>query len=85
VTVYVSVPQVPLGLRFEEPLDDVVDHFQGLISDGATYCYDGGDGQVVLVNFGVIAAVTFSEGVRTFEVSELHRAINASLPHDRDG
>ena len=85
MTVYVSVPQVPLGLRFEEPFEDVVDHFHSLVANGTPYRYDCGDGQVVLVNYGVIAAVTVSEGVRTFEVGELHRAIDAWLPDDREG
>ena len=41
--------------------------------------YAFADNQVVLVNYGVIASVTFSEGPRTLEVSELNRGLAARL------
>ena len=78
MTVYVSVPQVPLALRYEEPFDDVVEHLRGVLQNAETRRYDCGEGQAVIVSFGVIAAVTITEGHRTFELTELNRAVDTS-------
>jgi hypothetical protein len=79
VTVYVSLPQIPLTLKFEEPLAAVTERFHELISGGEVHRYAIADNQMVLVNYGVIAAATFSEGPRTLEVSELNRGLTARL------
>lgn len=83
MTVYVSLPQVPLTLKFEEPHDEVLDHFQTLIEDGSIHRYEFEDGQSVIVNYGVIQAVTVSAGHRTLEVSELHRGLKAQITPPR--
>lgn len=79
MTVYVSLPQIPLTLKFEEDLESVVSRFQQLITDGEVHRYAFTDNQAVLVNYGVIASATFSEGPRTLEVSELNRGLSARL------
>ncbi|MDD7966351.1 hypothetical protein [Actinomycetospora lemnae] len=79
MTVYVSLPQIPLTLKFEEDLDAVVTRFQQLVRDGEVHRYAFTDNQAVLVNYGVIASATFSEGPRTLEVSELNRGLSARL------
>jgi hypothetical protein len=79
VTVYVSLPQIPLTLKFEEDLETVVTRFHQLISDGEVHRYFPSDTQSVLVNYGVIASATFSEGPRTLEVSELNRGLSARI------
>jgi hypothetical protein len=79
VTVYVSLPQIPLTLKFEEDLETVVTRFQQLIGDGEVHRYTFTDHQAVLVNYGVIASATFSEGPRTLEVSELNRGLSARI------
>lgn len=79
MTVYVSLPQIPLTLKFEEDLDTVVTRFQQLIRDGEVHRYEFTENQAVVVNYGVISSVTFSEGPRTLEVSELHRGLSARL------
>lgn len=79
MTVYVSLPQIPLTLKFEEDLDTVVTRFQQLIHDREVHRYTFTDNQAVLVNYGVIASATFSEGPRTLEVSELNRGLSARL------
>jgi hypothetical protein len=79
MTVYVSVPQIPLTLKFEEPLDAVVSRFTQIINDGEVHRYAFTDTQTVMVNYGVIASVTFAEGPRTLEVSELNRGLAARL------
>ena len=79
MTVYVSLPQIPLTLKFEEDLDAVVTRFSQLISDGEVHSYAFADNQTVLVNYGVIASATFSAGPRTLEVSELNRGLAARL------
>lgn len=79
MTVYVSLPQIPLTLKFEEDFEAVVGHFQELISGGEVHRYLFADGQAVLVNYGVIASATFSEGPRTLEVSELNRGLAARI------
>ncbi len=79
MTVYVSLPQVPLTLKFEESHDEVLDHFQTLIEDGSIHRYELGDGQSLIVNYAVVAAATLSEGHRTLEVSEMHRGVQARI------
>ena len=78
VTVYVSLPQLPLALRYEEPFDVVVEHLRELLQNAEARRYDCGEGQAVVVSFGVVAAVTVTEGHRTFELTELNRAIDTS-------
>ncbi|MFC5141800.1 hypothetical protein ACFPK1_26440 [Actinomycetospora rhizophila] len=79
MTVYVSLPQIPLTLKFEEDLGAVVDRFHQLITDGEVHRYALSENQAVLVNYGVIASATFSEGPRTLEVTELNRGLSARL------
>lgn len=79
MTVYVSLPQIPLTLKFEEELDAVVTRFTQLITEGEVQRYAFTENQTVLVNYGVIASVTFSEGPRTLEVSEMNRGLAARL------
>lgn len=79
MTVYVSLPQIPLTLKFEEDLEAVVTRFQQLITEGEVHRYFFTDTQSVLVNYGVIASATFSEGPRTLEVSELNRGLSARI------
>jgi hypothetical protein len=83
VTVYVSLPQVPLTLKFEEPHDEVLDHFQSLIEDGSVHRYALADGQSLIVNYGVIAAATLNDGHRTLEVAEMHRGVQARITTPR--
>jgi hypothetical protein len=56
-----------------------VTRFHQLISDGEVHRYFPSDTQSVLVNYGVIASATFSEGPRTLEVSELNRGLSARI------
>ena len=79
MTVYVSIPQIPITLKFEEPLEDVAEHFRQLLESGSIHRYEFDVGQAVIVNYGVIASLTLSEGRRTLEVSELHRGLKASI------
>ncbi|MEJ2863341.1 hypothetical protein [Actinomycetospora flava] len=79
MTVYVSLPQIPLTLKFEEELGAVMDRFHQLVRDGEVHRYVLDQTSAVLVNYGVIASVTFSEGPRTLEVSELNRGLAARL------
>lgn len=83
MTVYVSLPQVPLTLKFEESHDEVLDHFQTLIEDGSVHRYALADGQSLIVNYGVVAAATLNEGHRTLEVSEMHRGVQARITTPR--
>lgn len=83
MTVYVSLPQVPLTLKFEEPHDEVLDHFQELIEAGTVRQYDFDDGQSVVVNYGVIAAATVNDGHRALEISEMHRGLRATIHPSR--
>ena len=85
MTTYVHLPQVPLTLKFEEPHADVLAHFQGLVSSGEVHRYHVGDGQSVIVNYAVVAAVTVSETHRALDVSELHRGLKATISSDSDG
>ena len=61
MTTYVHVAQIPLTLKFEEPHDAVLDHFRELISSGAVHRYEVAPESSVVVNYGVVAAVTVSE------------------------
>lgn len=83
MTVYVSLPQVPLTLKFEESHDEVLDHFQSLIEDGSVHRYALPDGQSLIVNYGVIAAATLNDGHRTLEVGEMHRGVAARITTPR--
>src|SRR4051794_26889131 len=83
MTVYVSLPQVPLTLKFEESHDEVLDHFQTLIEDGSVHRYALADGQSLIINYGVVAAATLNEGHRTLEVSEMHRGVQARITTPR--
>jgi hypothetical protein len=79
MTVYVSLPQVPLTLKYEEGLDQVVQHFQQMVTDRSVHRYEWADGQAIVINFGVVQSMTFSEGHRSLEVSELHRGVVAMV------
>ena len=79
MTVYVSLPQIPLTLKFEESFGAVADHFQELVSTGSVHRYEFAEGQSVVVNYAVVACLTISEGHRTLEVSELHRGLQATI------
>ena len=78
MTTYVHVPQIPLTLKFEEPHTEVLEHFRSLISEGAVHRYEVEQDSSVVVNYGVIAALTVTEGHRALEVSELHRGLAAT-------
>lgn len=82
MTTYVHVAQIPLTLKFEEPHDAVLDHFRELISSGAVHRYEVAAGSSVVVNYGVVAALTVTEGHRALDVSELHRGLPATLGDD---
>jgi len=78
MTVYVSLPQFPLTLKYEEPLEDVARHLQGLVEDAKVHRVQVTDKSMILLNFGVIEAVTLSEGPRTLELEELNRGLSTS-------
>lgn len=80
MAVYVSLPQIPLGLRFEEPLDDVVERFRQLIDDGTVCRFAHGPDTAVLVNFAVQASAIFSEGHSLTTPDDIHKAIPVDLP-----
>lgn len=82
MTVYVSIPQIPITLKFEEPIDDVGEHFRQLLEAGSIHRYEFDEGQEVVVNYGVIASLTLSEGRRALEVAELHRGLRASIARE---
>jgi hypothetical protein len=77
MTVYVSLPQFPLTLKYEEPLEDVARHLQGLVEEAKVHRVQVGD-SMILLNFGVIDSVTLSEGPRTLELEELNRGLSTS-------
>lgn len=79
MTVYVSLPELPLGLRFEEPFDEVVEHIRGLLQNAEVRRYETGEGRAVLVSYGVVSAVTIGEGHRVYEISEQVKAVEASI------
>ena len=85
MTTYVHVAQIPLTLKFEEPHDAVLDHFRELITNGAVHRYEVGPDSSVVVNYGVVAALTVTEGHRALDVSELHRGLPATIGDDDPG
>jgi hypothetical protein len=78
MTVYVSLPQFPLTLKYEEPIEEVARHLQGLVEDAKVHRIQVSDGSMVLLNFGVIESITLSEGARTLELEELNRGLSTS-------
>jgi hypothetical protein len=78
MTVYVSLPQFPLTLKYEEPMEDVARHLQGLVEEAKVHRVQVSDESMVLLNFGVIEAVTLCEGPRTLELEELNRGLPTS-------
>jgi hypothetical protein len=78
MTVYVSLPQFPLTLKYEEPIEEVATHLQGLIENAGVHRLTLDDGSMILVNFGVIESITLTEGSRTLELDELHRGLITS-------
>ena len=78
MTVYVSLPQVPLTLKYEEPIADVAAHLQELVEGAKVAQVVLEDGSMILVNFAVIAAISLNEGRRTLELGELNRGLSAS-------
>jgi hypothetical protein len=80
MTVYVSLPQFPLTLKYEEPIDDVADHLSALIEGAKVDRVVLEDGSMVLLNFAVIESISLNEGKRTLELEELNRALTTSIP-----
>jgi hypothetical protein len=78
MTVYVSLPQFPLTLKYEEPIEDVARHLQGLVEEAKVHRVQVSDDSMVLLNFGVVESITLSEGPRTLEVEELNRGLSTS-------
>jgi hypothetical protein len=78
VTVYVSLPQFPLTLKYEEPLEEVARHLQGLVEEAKVHRIQVNDESIILVNFGVIESITVTEGSRTLELEELNRGLPTS-------
>lgn len=84
MTVYVSLPQFPLTLKFEEPVEDVADHLQALIEGAKVHRYCLDDGSMIMVNYGIVQAVTLAEGRRTLELEELNRGLSTSTQKTSD-
>jgi hypothetical protein len=78
MTVYVSLAQFPLTLKYEEPIEDVARHLQGLVEEAKVHRVQVNDESMVLLNFGVIESITLSEGPRTLELEELNRGLSTS-------
>jgi hypothetical protein len=78
MTVYVSLPQFPLTLKYEEPLEEVARHLQGLVEEAKVHRIQVNDESIILVNFGVIESITVTEGSRTLELEELNRGLPTS-------
>ncbi|NMO88511.1 hypothetical protein [Actinomycetospora sp. TBRC 11914] len=78
MTVYVSLPQFPLTLKYEEPLEEVARHLQGLVEEAKVHRLQVNDESIILVNFGVIESITLTEGARTLELEELNRGLSTS-------
>jgi hypothetical protein len=78
MTVYVSLPQFPLTLKYEEPMEEVARHLQGLIEEAKVHRLQVNDESIILVNFGVIESITLTEGARTLELEELNRGLSTS-------
>jgi hypothetical protein len=79
MTVYVSLPQFPLTLKYEEPIADVADHLTALIEGAKVHRVALDDGTMVLLNFAVVESISLNEGKRTFELAELNRALEVSI------
>ena len=79
MTVYVSLPQFPLTLKYEEPITEVADHLTALIEGAKVYRVMLEDGAMVLLNFAVVESISLNEGKRTFELAELNRALEVSI------
>jgi hypothetical protein len=79
MTVYVSLPQFPLTLKYEEPIAAVADHLSALIEGAKVHRVVLEDGSMVLLNFAVIESISLNEGKRTLELSELNRALIAQI------
>lgn len=80
VAVYVSLPQIPLALRFEDPFDEVVERFRELIDNGTVCRFEHGAGTAVLVNFAVQASAILAEGHSLTAPDDIHKAIPVDLP-----
>jgi hypothetical protein len=78
MTVYVSLPQFPLTLKYEEPMEEVARHLQGLIEEAKVHRLQVNDESIILVNFAVIESITLTEGARTLELEELNRGLSTS-------
>ncbi|WP_433799466.1 hypothetical protein [Actinomycetospora sp. CA-084318] len=79
MTVYVSLPQIPLTLKFEEPMDEVASHLHELVENAKVLRYRTDSGAMVLINWGVIESLTLNEGPRTLELDEINRGLKASI------
>ncbi|MEJ2868631.1 hypothetical protein WCD74_12740 [Actinomycetospora sp. OC33-EN08] len=79
MTVYVSLPQIPLTLKFEESMNEVAAHLQELLEGAKVHRYHLDNGAMVLVNWGVMEAITLNEGPRTLELDELNRGLRTSV------
>lgn len=79
MTVYVSLPQFPLTLKYEEPITEVADHLTSLIEGAGVHRVIVEDGSIVLINFAVIESITLNEGRRTLELEELNRGLSDSI------
>lgn len=78
MTVYVSLPQFPLTLKYEEPVEEVAKHLQGLVEEAKVHRVRVSDDSMILLNFAVVESITLTEGARTLELSELHRGLSTS-------
>ncbi|HEY2191790.1 MAG TPA: hypothetical protein VGH76_05740 [Actinomycetospora sp.] len=78
MTVYVSLPQFPLTLKYEEPMEEVARHLQGLIEEAKVHRVQVNEESIILLNFGVIESITLTEGSRTIELEELNRGLSTS-------
>ena len=78
MTVYVSLPQFPLTLKYEEPLEEVARHLQGLVEEAKVHRVQVDDESIILLNFGVIESITVTAGSRTLELEELNYGLPTS-------
>lgn len=78
MTVYVSLPQFPLTLKYEEPMEEVARHLQSLVEEAKVHRLQVNDESIILLNFGVIESITLTEGPRTLELEELNRGLSTS-------
>jgi hypothetical protein len=79
MTVYVSLPQFPLTLKYEESIAEVADHLSALIEGAKVHRVVLEDGSMVLLNFAVVESISLNEGKRTLELAELNRALIAKI------